>query len=78
MPIQPFAYACNQSQEHPSTAVRYALIGVYDKLLHPPKFPRLLSTFASIVCVVLSGFVILANFFILVEIDDRFPDEWND
>ena len=42
----------NRSQ-HPSTAVRYALIGVYNKL-DPSELPCLLPFFTSIICVVLS------------------------
>jgi hypothetical protein len=41
--IQSFASTHNWSCEHPSTAVWHALIGVYDKLLNPPKLPCLLS-----------------------------------
>ena len=63
---------------HPSTAVQYALIGVYDKLLHSRKLPCLLYLFTSIICVVLSCFILLADFFAMVKIDDRYPDEWND
>ena len=75
MPIRP--NTCNRSR-HPSTAVQYALIGVYDKLLHPRKLPCLLYLFTSIICVVLSCFNLLADFFNMVKIDDRYPDEWND
>ena len=78
MPIQPFASTRNQSCEHPSTAVWYALISVYDKSLNPPKLPCLLSIFTSIICVVLSCFILLADSFALVKIDDQYPDEWND
>ena len=46
-----------------STAVQYALIGVYNKLLHPPTFSSLISTFISIICVLLSSFVLLADSF---------------
>ena len=63
---------------HPSTAVQYALIGVYDKLLNLRKLPCLLSFFTSIICVVLSRFILLADSFTMVKIDDRYPDEWND
>ena len=68
----------NQSREHPSTAVQYALIGVYDKLLHSQKLPCLLYLFTSIICVVLSCLILLAEFFAMVKIDDRYPDEWNE
>ena len=77
MPIQPFAATRNRSR-HPSTAVRYALIGVYDKLLNPPKLPCLWPLFTSIICVVLSRFILLADSFTMVKIDDRYPDEWFD
>ena len=78
MPIRrPFASDRNQSR-HPSTAVQYALIGVYDKLLHPWKLPCLLYLFTRIICVVLSCFILLADSFTMVKIDDRYPDEWND
>ena len=68
----------NRSRVQPSTAVQYALIGVYDKLLHPPNVSYLLPTFTRIVCVVLSCFLLLADSFTMVKIDDRYPDEWND
>ena len=59
MPIQrPFSSDRNRSR-HPSTAVQYALIGVYDKLLHPQKLPCLLYLFTRIICVVLSCFILL-------------------
>ena len=61
-----------------STAVQYALIGVYDKLLNLFKLPCLLLFFASIICVVLSSFILLTDFFTMVKIDDRYPDEWNE
>ena len=61
-----------------STAVQYALIGVYDKLLNLPKFSRLLPTFTSIVCAVLSYFGLLADYFALVKLDARYPYEWHD
>ena len=77
MPIRPFPSTRNRSR-HPSTAVQYALIGVYDKLLHSRKLPCLLYLFTSIICVVLSCFILLADFFAMVKIDDRYPDEWND
>ena len=76
MPNRPIDSPRNQSRP-PSTAVRYALIGVYDKL-NPSKLPCLLSFSASITCVVLSCFILLADSFTLVKIDDRYPDEWND
>ena len=66
----------NQCRQ-PSTAVQYALIGVYDKLLHPRTLPCLLYLFNSIICVV-SCFTLLADSFTMVKIDDRYPDEWND
>ena len=74
MPIQPNTR--NRSR-HPSTAVRYALIDVYDKL-NPSELPCLLPFFTSIICVVLSCFILLADSFTMVKIDDRYPDEWND
>ena len=77
MPIQAIALSRNQSQ-HPSTAVPYALIGVYDKLLNPPKLACLLPLFTSIICVVLSSFILLADSFTMVKIVDRYPDEWFD
>ena len=64
----------NQSRHH-STAVQYALIGVYDKLLNPWKLPRLLLFFTSIICVVLSRFILLTDSFTMVKIDDRYPDK---
>jgi len=66
-----------RSQPPHSTAVQYALIGVYDKLLHPWKLPCLY-LFTSIICVVLSCFILLADSFTMVKIDDRYPDEWYD
>ena len=77
LPIRPFA-SRHRSREHPSTAVQYALIGVYDKLLNPSTIPCLLLFFNSIICVVLSCFILLADSFTMVKIDDRYPDEWND
>ena len=77
MPTRPSASTRNRSR-HPSTAVRYALIGVYDKTLNLSKLPCLLSFFDSIICVVLSSFILLTDFFTMVKIDDRYPDEWND
>ena len=78
MPIRPSASDPNQSRP-PSTAVQYALIGVYDKLLHPRKLPCLLYLFTRIICVVvLSCFILLVDSFTMVKIDDRYPDEWND
>ena len=68
MPIRPFVYTRNQSR-HPHTAVQYALIGVYDKLLNPQKIPCLLSLF-SIVSVALSCLILLADWFAMVKIDD--------
>jgi len=44
------------------------LIGVYDKLLDPPKLPHLLSLFTSVASVVLSCFILLADSY-------RFPDD---
>ena len=75
MPIRPFA---SHRSRRPSIAVRYALIGVYDKLLDPSELPCLLSFFTSIISVALSCFILLADSFTMVKIDDRFPDEWND
>ena len=63
---------------HPSIAVQHALIGVYDKLLQPSQVSRLVPIFTRIVCVVLSCFILLADSFTMVKIDDRYPDEWND
>ena len=77
MPIRPFAYPRKRSQ-HPSTAVRYALMGVYDKLLNPSKLPCLLSFVTSIIYVALSCSILLADSFTMVKIDNRYPDEWND
>ena len=78
MPIRPFITSTRNRSRHPSTAVQHALIGVYDKLLHPPNVSCLLPTFTRIVCVVLSCSILLADSFTLVKIDDRYPDEWND
>ena len=47
--IQPISFNSNRSQEHHSTTVQYALIGVYDKLLNPSKLPCLFSIFNSII-----------------------------
>ena len=68
----------NWSWEHSSTAVQYALIGVYDKLHNSPKLPCLLPTFNCIACVVLSGFLMLSDSLTLVKIDDQYFDEWFD
>ena len=74
MPIRPFASPRNQSRLHPSIPVRYALIGVYDKLLNLPKIPCvLLSFFTSILSTALSCFILFADFFTMVKIDDRYP-----
>ena len=67
----------NQCRQ-PSTAVQYALIGVYDKLLNPSQLPCLLSFVTSIICVILSCFILLADSFTMAKIDDRYPDEWFD
>ena len=75
LPIRPNTR--NRSR-HPSIAVHHALIGVYDKLLQPPNVSRLMPIFPRIVCIVLSCFILLADSFVLVKIDDRYPDEWND
>ena len=75
LPIRPNT---RHRSRHPSIAVQHALIGVYDKLLHPPNVSCLLPTFTRIVCVVLSCSILLANFFTMVKIDDRYPDEWNE
>ena len=75
MPIRPLA---SHRSQRPSIAVRYALIGVYDKLLDPSNLPCLLSFFTSIISVALSCFILLADSFTMVKIDDRYPDEWND
>ena len=77
MPIRPFASTHNRSRQ-PSTAVQYALIGVYGKLLNLSKLPWLLSFFTSIISVALPCFILLADSLTMVKIDDRFPDEWND
>ena len=74
----PIRSTIRNRSRHPSTAVQYALIGVYDKLLHSRKLPCLLYLFTSIICVVLSCFILLADSFTMVKIDDRYPDEWND
>jgi len=74
----PIRSTIRNRSRHPSTAVQYALIGVYDKLLIPSKLPCLLYLFTSIICVVLSCFILLADFFTMVKIDDRYPDEWNE
>ena len=74
MPNRSTAYTRNQSREHPNTAVQYALIGVYDKLINPSKLPCLLPLFTSIICV-LFRFILLADSFTMVKIDDRYPDE---
>ena len=76
--IPPRPNTCHRSR-HPSTAVQYALIGIlYDKLLHPRKLPCLVYLFTSIICVVLSSFILLTDFFTMVKIHDRYPDEWNE
>ena len=75
MPNQP--NTCHQSIRS-STAVHYALLGVYNKLLDPPTFSCLFSTSNGIVCVVMSCSVLLADSFTLVKIDNQYPDEWND
>ena len=75
MPIRPSTR--NRSRQ-PSIAVQHALIGVYDKLLHPPRVSCLLPIFTRIVCVVLSCFILLADSFTLVKFDDRYSDKWND
>ena len=60
-------------------AIQFALIGVDNKLLNPPKLSCLLSLFTSTICVVLSCFILLANLFtLLVKFDDQYPNEWND
>ena len=74
----PFRPNIRNRSRHHSTAVRYALLGVYDKIPNPSKLPCLLSFFTIIICVVLSCFTVLADSFTMVKIDDRFPDEWND
>ena len=63
---------------HPSTAVQYTLIDIYNKILNPPKLPCLLLFFTRIICVVLSCFILLADSFTMVKIDDQCPDKWND
>ena len=78
IPSRPNTHNRHRSRVQSSTAVQYALIGVYDKLLHPPNVSYLLPTFTRIVCVILSCFILLADSFTLVKIDDRYPDEWND
>ena len=75
VPIQPNTR--NRSR-NPSIAVQHAMIGVYDRLIHPPKISCLLPIYTHIVCVVLSCFILLADSFTMVKIDDRYPDEWND
>ena len=76
MPTRPFASNRNQSRP-PSTAVQYALIGLYDKLIHPRKLPCLLYLFTNIISAALACFNLLVESFALVKIDDRYPDEWN-
>ena len=76
----PFRPNTRNRTRHPSTAVQYALIGVYDKLLNlnPSKLPCLLSFVTSIIYAALSCSILLAEPFSMVKIDDRYPDEWND
>ena len=65
---------------HPSTAVHYALIGVYDKLFNPPMLSCLLILFHRLASV---GKYCLALFFLLILSPwltfDRYPVavEWN-
>ena len=59
---------CHQSWLDPSTALQYALIGVYDKLLNRPILSCSLYLFTCIVLVALSCFVLLADSFALVKI----------
>ena len=61
-----------------STAIQYALIGVYDKLSNPLNKDTTNSVYITRnVCVVSSCFVLLADSFTLVKIDHQYPDEWN-
>ena len=66
----------NRNRHHsgvePITAVQYALVGVYVKLLNPPEQPRLL--FTSLFCLFFC-FVLLADFFNLVKIDNQYPNK---
>ena len=76
MPNQPNARR-NQSRLDPSTAVQYALIGVYNKLLNPLKLPHLMSVvFTSTVCIVLSCCVLLADSFTLDPGQTWWPIPW--
>ena len=74
----PFRPNTRNRSRHPSIAVQHAMIGVYDRLTHPSKISCLLPIFTRIACVVLSCFILLADSFTMVKIDDRYPDEWND
>ena len=49
LPTRPSAPTRNRSWEHPSTAVQYVLIGVYNKLLIPSKLPCRLPLLYSII-----------------------------
>ena len=72
MPNQPKAYTRHQSRLEPSTAVKYALIGVNEKLSNlPPNHRPAYTVCSNIVCVVvLSCFILLAKLFTVVKIDD--------
>ena len=82
MPNQPKAYTRHQSRLDPITAVikYYALIGVNEKLfnslqIHRPAY----KLFSNIVCVVeycLSCLILLEKLFMVVKIDDQYPDKW--
>ena len=80
--IPPQPNTGHQSRGHPSTAVRTMICFdwcvQYNKIINLSKLPCLLSFFNSIICVVLSCYILLANSFTMVKIDDRYPDEWND
>ena len=66
VPIRPNTR--HRSREHTSIAVKYALIDVYDKLLHPRKSPCLSYQFITrISCVVSSCFILLADSFTMVK-----------
>ena len=75
LPIRPNT---RDRARNPSIAVQHAMIGVYDRLFNPTKLPCVSYLFTRIICVVSSCFILLADFFTMVKIDDRYPDEWNE
>ena len=80
MPNRPKAYTRHQSRLDPITAVKYyALIGVNEKLSNlPPNHRPAYTGCSNIVCVVvLSCFILPAKLFMVVKIDDRYPDKCN-